>query len=267
MTNFELVLLDDRVVAREHGSGCTLVLIRNLKELLMFGYIWHCPVSTRRRFGVVTTLKQRRVLAGWELKGLFSFFLGPIKPTRLYRCDDEILRTFVLFNESKGIYMIDATTLWLFISKNRHLRYNTWTRLKMCFYTLLPYSLYYYYCYGSKIATFWFHQISYKGIICCWMILWFSKKQFCSDNQLLYFLIGLHTNKQNIYSSYSFQRQMDAILILLSFGEFIKVMEMLFKLGQVDRAVLLLESCVEFGLMSLDDITNRIFSYIVRDWK
>lgn len=53
---------------------------------------------------------------------------------------------------------------------------------------------------------------------------------------------------------------MDAILILLSFGEFIKVMEMLFKLGQIDRALLLLESCVEFGLLSLDDITNRIFS-------
>ena len=54
---------------------------------------------------------------------------------------------------------------------------------------------------------------------------------------------------------------MDAILILLSFGEFIKVMEMLFKLGQVDRALLLLESCIEFGLLSLDDDTNRIFSF------
>jgi len=51
---------------------------------------------------------------------------------------------------------------------------------------------------------------------------------------------------------------MDAILILLSFGQFVKVMELLFKLGQIDRATLLLESCLEFGLLSLNDDVNRI---------
>lgn len=53
---------------------------------------------------------------------------------------------------------------------------------------------------------------------------------------------------------------MEAILILLSFGQFVKVLELLFKLGQTDRAMLLLEACEEFGVLSMDDDVNSIFS-------
>jgi len=65
----------------------------------------------------------------------------------------------------------------------------------------------------------------------------------------------------------SMNRKMEAILILLSFGQFVKVMELLFKLGQVDRATLLLESCIEFGLLSLNDDVNRnLFENILLDY-
>lgn len=39
----------------------------------------------------------------------------------------------------------------------------------------------------------------------------------------------------------------------------IKAVEIMFSIGQIDRATLFLEACVEFGVISLEDDINRIF--------
>lgn len=58
----------------------------------------------------------------------------------------------------------------------------------------------------------------------------------------------------------STNRKPEAILILLSLGKFIRVLQLMFGLGQTDRAVLFLEACFEFEALSPDDEANRIFS-------
>lgn len=62
-------------------------------------------------------------------------------------------------------------------------------------------------------------------------------------------------------------KKVHAILVLLSFGKFYKVLEIMFSIGQIDRAALFLEACIEFGVMSLDDEERcNLFENIFLDY-
>jgi len=68
-------------------------------------------------------------------------------------------------------------------------------------------------------------------------------------------------------SSSHVNKKVDAILVLLSFGKVHKVLEVMFSLGHVERAVLFLEACVEFDLISLsDDVNSTLYENIFLDY-
>ncbi|XP_047128065.1 WD repeat-containing protein 11 isoform X1 [Hydra vulgaris] len=50
-----------------------------------------------------------------------------------------------------------------------------------------------------------------------------------------------------------------AILVLISVGKFVRALELMFSVGRIDRALLFLEACFEFELLSEDDEVNSTF--------
>ncbi len=66
---------------------------------------------------------------------------------------------------------------------------------------------------------------------------------------------------------YFFQSR--AVLVMLSLGQFVKVIEMLYSMRHFDQAALFVEACQEFKLLPTNDETSILLSYFhcTEQWK